>query len=98
MLPPFARASCRAAVGTASRWTAPALKTTMYDPGIASSAARGDPRDSQTPNFKLQKKSQASNPNSDCDVAALELGHWCFFGIWSLVIGTIIRISAPPSD
>src|SRR5438105_1744368 len=40
MLPPFARASCCAAAGTASRGTAPALKTTMYDPGIASSAAR----------------------------------------------------------
>src|SRR5256885_7450311 len=40
MLPPLARASCRAAAGTASRGTALALKTTMYDPGIASSAAR----------------------------------------------------------
>src|SRR6266700_1790079 len=40
MLPPCARESCRAAAGTASRGTAPALKTTMYDPGIASSAAR----------------------------------------------------------
>src|SRR5439155_12875535 len=43
----------------------------------------------KAPNTKLQtpKKSQAPNPNSAPDAAALELGIWNFSGVWCLGFG-----------
>jgi hypothetical protein len=41
----------------------------------------------KTPNTKIQapKKSQFPNSNSSSDVGGLELEHWSFSGVWSLV-------------
>ena len=50
-------------------------------------------RKGETPNPKHQApdKSQAQNPNSARDVAALELVIWNFSGVWSLVFGALIQ-------
>src|SRR6266487_3734859 len=59
--------------------------------------ARGE---NGTPNPKHQtpEKSQTSNSKTGRRLAALELGTWSFFGVWSLVFGVLIggRISPLP--
>src|SRR6266498_1126955 len=59
--------------------------------------ARGE---NETPNPKHQapEKSQTSNSKTGRRLAALELGTWSFFGVWSLEFGALIggRISPLP--
>src|SRR2546422_3039345 len=57
-------------------------------------------RSAKIPNPKHQapEKSQTSNSKTCRRLAALELGSWSFSGVWSLVFGVFIRISALPSD
>src|SRR6266536_2593080 len=60
--------------------------------------ARGE---KETPNPKHQapEKSQTSNSKTGRRLAALELGTWSFFGVWSLEFGALIggRISPLPN-
>src|SRR6266496_512218 len=60
--------------------------------------ARGE---NETPNPKHQapEKSQTSNSKTCRRLAALELGTWSFFGVWSLEFGALIggRISPLPA-
>jgi hypothetical protein len=41
------------------------------------------------PKFQVPKKSQAPNPKRRA--ANLELGAWCFFGIWDLELGILLH-------
>src|SRR6266511_4274932 len=51
--------------------------------------ARGERTKHQIPNTKLQRNPKPQIPKAVAG-AALELGTWCFFGVWSLVFGALI--------